>query len=261
MDDQNKEKEAIESQEACCLNCKTMVITNFCGNCGQSIRVGPLSFKFIGKKALELFFEFNGPFAKTVIGMFLRPGELIADYVSGKRVNYADPLKYSMIMASLSLFCGLVLTNNLEAKDVFDQMAQEGDKNTRFVWDIVNQAHKYFITYISIITISSAPILGLIFRVIFHKSGRNVAEHTVFGLYIYGQGFAIQAITYLLGLHVSSMVSQVLSFIWIVWASITFNKTNRISGTLRSTLAFSIYFIYLIVVYIIIIAFLIIRNI
>lgn len=84
-----------------CKNCNGIVRKNFCSTCGQSTRVGKITFKSISQDAFQGIFYIKNGFLFTVRELFLRPGETIQNYLDGQRKRYFKPMVYVIVLSSL----------------------------------------------------------------------------------------------------------------------------------------------------------------
>lgn len=84
-----------------CLNCGTTYVGNYCYRCGQSRNVVRYRFKSVIKNIVVSFFKINNEFGRTVTELLYRPGYMIRDFISGKRVKYCPPFQSLFILAAL----------------------------------------------------------------------------------------------------------------------------------------------------------------
>jgi len=127
-----------------CLNCFRNIdqIYNFCPNCGQENTNRNVSFGYLINEFFNNYLSFDSKFGRSIAPFFLRPGKLTKEFINGRRVNYANPIRLYLI---LSLFYFFVLSqfNLYQNKD-------EGTGNISFsvdnqdiiVQDSVNQKPK-----------------------------------------------------------------------------------------------------------------------
>lgn len=79
--------------EACvCKNCGLHFTGNYCPNCGQSSKTRRLSFMNMVDDTVGLVTNLEGGMPRTIVDLFWRPGEMIRDYIFGKRKGYMKPL-------------------------------------------------------------------------------------------------------------------------------------------------------------------------
>lgn len=103
--------EQTEQSAQCCKNCETKFDGNFCPQCGQSVK----SFE----KPLRLFiidftgnlFAFDTRFWRSISAVVLKPGSMVSDYVTGKRIRYMPPFRM-YVFVSFVFFLLLSYTTN-----------------------------------------------------------------------------------------------------------------------------------------------------
>lgn len=195
--------------ETKCANCDSLLTGNYCGQCGQSARSSRrLNFRDVLTQCAEAVLDAEAAFPATLIGLCTEPGKLCSDYVSGKRKRYLNPFTYLLIAITaqviiskmLSLAGWKTLHSNAEA------LPEEA-----MTWMLL---------------LANLP-LAIAWTWIFKKSGRNLAENYVLGLYITAQFVWIEAL--LLPLPPSNTLDIALlilfSIAWtavVTWAGATF---------------------------------------
>jgi len=92
------------SPEAACPNCGTPAYRRFCPECGQARdRDLRLPFLSLAAEALQEMAGVESRLAGTFRRLLLRPGEVTADYLAGRRARYMTPLR-AYLVASLAFF-------------------------------------------------------------------------------------------------------------------------------------------------------------
>jgi hypothetical protein len=91
-----------------CRNCGTPLHGVYCAHCGQHDVDYHRSLRFIIEDALEDFLHLDGKFLNTVRCLFLRPGFLTQELISGRRARYTHPLRL-YVFASFLSFLALAL--------------------------------------------------------------------------------------------------------------------------------------------------------
>jgi Protein of unknown function (DUF3667) len=82
-----------------CQTCGDPHQENFCPSCGEK-RYDPhsLSLKHVAEESLESFTHADHNLLRTIHAVLLRPGELPAEYVAGRRVRYMKPLGFFLLV-------------------------------------------------------------------------------------------------------------------------------------------------------------------
>ena len=86
-----------------CLNCGAILNGRFCYNCGQENLQMKESFSHMMNHAISDYFHFDDQFFHTMRPLFLKPGFLTNQYMSGHRAGYLHPVKM-YIFISLVFF-------------------------------------------------------------------------------------------------------------------------------------------------------------
>jgi hypothetical protein len=80
-----------------CLNCTGELRGRYCHACGQ--RAGPLapSLRALIAAAIKETLSLDGRLTRSLVPFLFRPGFLVAEYISGRRVRYTSPLRLYLI--------------------------------------------------------------------------------------------------------------------------------------------------------------------
>ncbi|MDJ1467905.1 DUF3667 domain-containing protein [Xanthocytophaga flava] len=196
-----------EVQPADCKNCGNPVTETFCGHCGQRQLQPRLTIKELLSLAYESLVDFDRGFLFTTTKMFTRPQGVIADYITGKRIIYTNPVKYLLLWLGISTFIGFSILD----MDAFTQKITEQVQTQKPVFKNKKQQEKYqtanarvqqfqqFITqnpqFMYAILI---PILALGSSVFFRKQRYTYAEHLLMNTYTMAQSALFSIPGYLL---------------------------------------------------------------
>jgi uncharacterized protein DUF3667 len=89
--------------EASCLNCNSVVIGNFCSNCGQKKEVSKLTWTSLINELFHFLSHLEKGFINTSFQLLIRPDKVIGEYLNGKRKKYFKPLSLFLIWVSVHL--------------------------------------------------------------------------------------------------------------------------------------------------------------
>ena len=95
-----------------CPNCGRERSGPFCAHCGQNDRNYARSLPLMLWEFVRETFELDSRFLRTVKTMFLRPGELSAEFSRNRRASYSSPVRFYLFV-SLAFFFVLSLTTDL----------------------------------------------------------------------------------------------------------------------------------------------------
>lgn len=82
-----------------CPNCENRHVGPYCNECGQR-QLGRLTLWRLARKVAERVFEFERGFWPTVSGLTVDPGQVLRQYVGGKRRRYVNPASYFLVAAA-----------------------------------------------------------------------------------------------------------------------------------------------------------------
>lgn len=110
-----KEHSIIKYRGTRCLNCDHPldVSDNFCANCGQTNSVKKLSFKEYLNEYFAGVFAYDSRINLTLFTLLFKPGIITKDYVSGKRMRYANPFRF-YLSVSIIFFIIYGFSNNYD---------------------------------------------------------------------------------------------------------------------------------------------------
>jgi hypothetical protein len=86
-----------------CLNCDTVAIGQYCGQCGQRASSRLISIWELLRDAFGDLFELDSRLWRTLIPLAIRPGLLTRDYLRGRRARYMPPFRMYIVL-SLAFF-------------------------------------------------------------------------------------------------------------------------------------------------------------
>ena len=89
-----------------CLNCETPLKEpyNFCPNCGQENNDNNISFAALYKDFWSNYLSLDSRFGRTIKPFFTKPGFITLDFISGKRVKFANPVRLYLLISFIHFF-------------------------------------------------------------------------------------------------------------------------------------------------------------
>lgn len=81
-----------------CLNCHTEFIGNYCPSCGQPASTQRFTVKKALMATLEVWGMGNRSLPRTVLHLIYRPGQMIGEYLDGKRMPFFPPVKMLFVL-------------------------------------------------------------------------------------------------------------------------------------------------------------------
>lgn len=91
-----------------CLNCSESVSGNYCSNCGQKFQPTKLPLRIYLEDTVETLFNVDNRVFKTLKDLFLRPGKITKEYISGHRATYLPPLRIYISISILYFFLAII---------------------------------------------------------------------------------------------------------------------------------------------------------
>ena len=82
-----------------CANCGTEFQSNFCPVCGQKAGVGKIGWRSVRQGLMVVWGMDSRSLLFSIVQLLLRPGYLISDYISGKRLVSFPPVKMLLLVA------------------------------------------------------------------------------------------------------------------------------------------------------------------
>ena len=87
-----------EASDTICLNCHTEFIGNYCPSCGQPASTQRFTVKKALMATLEVWGMGNRSLPRTVWNLLYRPGQMIGEYLDGKRMPFFPPVKMLFVL-------------------------------------------------------------------------------------------------------------------------------------------------------------------
>ena len=164
------------SSEQRCKNCETLTQGKYCHNCGQRTGVHKVSFQETFSDLASGLFTFEAPIWRTTKALFLRPGELFENYLSGQRKKYYRPVAYFILWTALFL-----LIRSLLNFDPFQNVEADTTLKTDVTWML--EAGKFMSTNVNNFMFLFVFTLGLSLKP-FHYKRYCLAEFIAISFYL-----------------------------------------------------------------------------
>ena len=101
-----------------CHNCGHTLgqVYNYCPNCGQENSDSNISFGKLLKEFIHNYFSLDSKFRNSLKPFLVSPGFITKEFISGKRVSYANPVRLYLVMSLLYFFM-LSIVNSYFSSD------------------------------------------------------------------------------------------------------------------------------------------------
>lgn len=221
-----------------CKNCGAVSEGWYCSQCGQRLSVHKVTFRETLEDLANAFFSVNAPLFRTVGDLVVRPGNLLRNYLEGKRRRYYRPVAFFL----LTTFIYIVI-RSLIGFDPFrnSTVVVEGDQVDA---SLLTEARNYMLININNFLFVFVVTLAVFMKLFFFKR-YALAEYIavsffllgIYTLVVTGNMFVIQYIgDYLQPLGIMVM------WLYFIFAMITFLQRPAFWVGLKSVVVFLLAF-------------------
>ncbi len=217
-----------------CNNCSNEFDGNFCPNCGQRPNNGRIVLKDSIREILEHYFDFDTPLLKTITGLITRPGELLREYIFGKRKSYSHPFRYFILV--LAVYLILLELLNFNSIEVFSNAI--GAQELPNPDTVATKASNYLRDHINTFLLVYAFTLALFARLFYRKSGFYFVEYLSVSFFIVAEYIFFSIFIVLLTLISPKffLLNYLTALIFPVYVFVRFHEGNILVRTLKAIL-------------------------
>lgn len=173
-------------QEAC-PNCGAAISKKekFCPDCGQKNRLPRITVGVLVKDFLQYIFNADRGILNLMKGLATRPGQVVTEFVEGKRKKYFNPFSFLAIcIAFMVLMNSWIKPYRAYSYEVPQSvLARIPDAATRDAYSLVvkrdAQVQDFFNRHMNFGTLITAPFFAFFLWLFFKRRGRNMAEIAV----------------------------------------------------------------------------------
>jgi hypothetical protein len=217
-----------------CLNCTHEYVGAFCPACGQPAEERRVTLGRLIRDFAQRFLSLEQGLIRSVYEMSIDPGGVIRRYSEGQRRQYVGPLNYLVIGTALMLLAHTLIDSHVTAwmqATLVDSFAEikEGmslgsggtmggltpAQEQRFIETMLWLSKKVMLT-----SLAMGLPFAVMLRLLFRKTGVNLAETGVFTLYCFGHIMLVYALLVAplvwLGLDFGLVAQASLVLYWIV---------------------------------------------
>lgn len=219
-----------------CKNCSGKLTGNFCSTCGQKKLIKRLNFQDIISDFLSSVFNLDGPFLKTLLGLFYRPGSLVKSFISGQRTSFYAPIRYLLVCFFITFIIGKLIgfdVMELQGSSVDTNNLGEKAKHGMLVG-------KFMAKYLNFFIFIFPFCIALATKMWFWNKTYNLAERTVLGFFLSGQFILISVVPMLLS-FIDSKLFYLQHLLSILYLTISFSGffyvKSKIKTRIKSFLA------------------------
>lgn len=207
-----------------CNNCGTKFKGNFCPNCGQRPNSGRIVFKETVRDVLEHYFDFDAPLFRTVKGLITNPGNVIQEYIHGKRKKYSHPFRYFILVLAIYL-----IVKNISGFDPIQTFGEIlGAREAPDPNSVITKGSNFFSNHINSFLLIYAFTIAFFSKLFNLKAQYYFIEYLAFGFFV-----VAQYMFFLVFVMIASFISPyffllnyILVFIYPIYVMVNFYKGN-----------------------------------
>lgn len=160
-----------------CKNCGHSLDNKFCPQCGQQASAERFTLKVLVNEFIHGFYHVDHGIFYTMKELAVNPGQMLTEYLLGKRKRYLNPFTFVIIIAgALSIFLPKLISRSLFVEMGFFD-AQNLDP------DLLQSSLKNF----SMRVIFGLPLFAIITRAFYGKKQFNFSEILIANTYLRGE--------------------------------------------------------------------------
>jgi hypothetical protein len=200
-----------------CPNCGAAVTERFCARCGQERKTLRVAFHRLAGEAIAESLSLDSKLARTLGTLVFRPGVATRTYLAGRRASQTSPVKLYLLLSFLYFFAGalgpsavqfavganedgqegapLVMSDEelrdlRESGGVGARLADRFERVVRLPPDEARERLKaQFAEKAPVAMFFLVPVLALLLRLFYRRSGLYFAEHAVLALHVHAVAF------------------------------------------------------------------------
>ncbi len=165
-----------------CLNCGSVNDSKFCKECGQSMNTHRLTVGHILEEIAHYFTHADKGLFFIIKEMFTRPGQVVEEYIAGKRKKYFNPFTFLLICSTISAYLYWKLSYYTSIS-----VQQSGNRTPSEINTLLMQTSHLMEKYGKIVTILMLPLLAGISNLLYFRRAYNYAEHLTIQAFVLAQ--------------------------------------------------------------------------
>lgn len=172
-------------------------------------------------------------FAKTFVGMTLRPGDTAREYIRGRRTTYLSPLKYTFVCTTLYVLLYAAL--DLEFYTPEQWRTSQGEETFKLVFSLVP-----YLIYVELLLSAAVQ------RLLFLHDSYTVAECYAAQLFAFGHAVLYAIPLAILGVGatpVGLIAIRLVPFALLTWTLVQLYRKSVAKTVAKSVVVFLSYFV------------------
>ena len=178
------------NEQSYCKNC-SQVLTGpkFCSHCGQKVITDRITIRHLISRLIATLTNLEKGLWFTLRALLKHPGTVVNEFINGKTLPYTPPLRFTIIMATLSVVLMLSIGNFEDMQENIQKTINpNADEATLEMQRRINKAIEPFLNLMPLLLI---PFYALGTYIFYGKKHLNYAEHLVMHLFVYGISTAL----------------------------------------------------------------------
>lgn len=223
-----------------CKNCGERIHVKYCSYCGQEPVGERLTVKETIKKFIEALTHAETSVFSLAKNLIYKPGEVSREYIQGKRKKYYSPMKYLVLVVTLSAL--ITLHYHKYSVPFEPHFHSESELDDYVENDYFNHNYYKYLIFFSI------PLAALVTMFVFRNSGLNYSENLVFNMYIISQVILLHTVIISPLVIFSSsyddwiiLTYMILAVIYMVWSYTAFFEGKKIVTFFKAIAALIIF--------------------
>lgn len=226
-----------------CKNCGTKLNDKYCPHCGQKAAIHRFTLKHILHDFFHVFTHLDRGLPFLIKELFTRPGEVVREYLEGKRSKYYNPFQYFLLSSAVVLF----LTVKLDLGTLMiGSVTITGDAAALFRAQFIPFLYQYF----NVLQFVTLPLLSFYSYLFFRKAGYNYAENLVLNTFYTSQRHLLYVVFAPLMFFFKSAapgISRLYLMLWTLyycWAYVKFFRSkNTVWAVLKTMMVLFLFVI------------------
>jgi len=207
-----------------CLNCDEEIHGKYCHNCGQKTETERITLKKILSDLPLILFNWEKGLLYNIQSIFVQPGKKINAYLDGKRIRFFLPFQYALLWSGILIFLDQQLDvfnrrvgSSVDKEDLYNEkLYQFGHNVGEFMFYNISWFWPLLILF-----------LALASYLVFHKRGRNFAEHLYINAFVVGHITLISIVIFPVSQYFLLYFNPLIYLLAIFFLSKTFKKTSE----------------------------------
>ncbi len=225
-----------------CKNCEHIFQGNFCSNCGQKTNTKRLDIHYLYDELKYTFLHINNGLLFTAKQLLTRPGDMVREFINGKRVKHYKPILLVFVLAGIST----ILLHYNGDLIVLEKLNNSNKKNIFNSNNFSNIMTKYY----TLIQLVSIPIVSICSWLAFRKWGYNYIENIIINSFATAQlmiiGILATPIKYaIINSNYFVLINTIIgigSYGFNIWLYLKLYKDKDLGFTILRILLFLFYF-------------------